>query len=547
MKKLLLPPVFALLCLSSHAQENRITIDAGASLGEISPYVYGQFVEYMGRCIDGGIFDEDSPLSDSRGFRDVLEKVKELSPTMLRFPGGTAVKTFHWEDGVGPKEERKARKNLIWGGINDFHFGTCEFIEYCREIGAEPCLVVNLSTGSPDEAANWVEYCNGTENTYYANLRRSHGYPEPFGVKYWALGNEEGAEPDAGRHQDPRKYVEDVWHFIKLMKLTDPSIKLIANGEGGDMRWNETVLDGLGGAVDYISYHNYVNTEEGKPYSLFRKIKAADRGLAALSAFIRENCPDSVDNWQVWYRFPPRQDRIRIAFDEWGIWEAGGPPYGTTNTYDGVFSQRHPPQRPPRRNSQLGADGEHPRPDHDRRNRLGKADDVLPAPGIPRERTERERKGRGRIPRNGHGRRFAGRLRDHRPGARKAQPVRRQSQPEGPEDAHRLRKLQGGQAHTDHRAVGRIARCQEHAGRPGRERRQNGHGHRSGKGGRNHVQGGIRHDLRVRALRPMTYGIRDAGPAYFRMPGFFRMRDADAPAGFFIAGSLRITRFFLSL
>ena len=87
MKKLLLPPVFALLCLSSHAQENRITIDAGASLGEISPYVYGQFVEYMGRCIDGGIFDEDSPLSDSRGFRrDVLEKVKELSPTMLRFP-----------------------------------------------------------------------------------------------------------------------------------------------------------------------------------------------------------------------------------------------------------------------------------------------------------------------------------------------------------------------------------------------------------------------------------------------------------------------------
>ena len=335
MKKLLLPPVFALLCLSSHAQENRITIDAGASLGEISPYVYGQFVEYMGRCIDGGIFDEDSPLSDSRGFRrDVLEKVKELSPTMLRFPGGTAVKTFHWEDGVGPKEERKARKNLIWGGINDFHFGTCEFIEYCREIGAEPCLVVNLSTGSPEEAANWVEYCNGTENTYYANLRRSHGYPEPFGVKYWALGNEEGAEPDAGRHQDPRKYVEDVWHFIKLMKLTDPSIKLIANGEGGDMRWNETVLDGLGGAVDYISYHNYVNTEEGKPYSLFRKIKAADRGLAALGAFIRENCPDSVDNWQVWYRFPPRQDRIRIAFDEWGIWEAGGPPYGTPNTYE---------------------------------------------------------------------------------------------------------------------------------------------------------------------------------------------------------------------
>lgn len=335
MKRLLLLLIFTPLYLLSSAQKNEITVDTGVSLGEISPFVYGQFIEYMGRCIDGGIFEEGSPLSDSRGFRkDVLEKVKELAPTMLRYPGGTVVKTFHWEDGVGPKEARKARKNLIWGGVNDYHFGTCEFIEYCREIGAEPCLVVNLSTGSPDEAANWVEYCNGTENTYYANLRRSHGYPEPFDVKYWALGNEEGAEPDAGRHQNPEKYVEDVWHFIKLMKLTDPTIKLIANGEGGNIGWNKTVLDGLCGAVDYISFHNYVNTEKGKPYSLFRRIKSADKGLAALGGFIRENYPDEVRDWQTWYRFPHREGRIRIAFDEWGIWEDGEPPYGTTNTYE---------------------------------------------------------------------------------------------------------------------------------------------------------------------------------------------------------------------
>ena len=336
MKRLIWMAGILLLWSPVQAQENRITVDAGVSLGEISPYVYGQFIEYMGRCIDGGVFDEGSPLSDSRGFRkDVLEKVKELSPTILRFPGGTVAKTLHWEDGVGPRQQRRARKNIIWGGVNDFHFGTCEFIEYCREIGAEPCLVVNISTGTPDEAAGWVEYCNGTEDTYYANLRRSHGYPEPFNVKYWALGNEEGAEPDAGRHQNPAKYVEDVWHFIKLMKLTDPSIKLIANGEGGSMAWNKTVLDGLGNAVDYISYHHYVKTAENDgPYSLFRSIGAADRGLRSLGGFIRENYPDSVRDWQMWYRFPHRADRIRIAFDEWGIWEDGEPPYGTTNTYE---------------------------------------------------------------------------------------------------------------------------------------------------------------------------------------------------------------------
>lgn len=317
------------------AQNATIEVKANQSLGEVSPLIYGQFIEYMGRCIDGGIYEENSPLSDARGFRkDVLQKAQELSPTILRFPGGTVAKTIHWEDGVGPKSQRKAKKNLIWGGINDFHFGTCEFIEYCRELNCEPYLVVNLSTGTPEEAANWVEYCNGTGNTYYANLRRSHGYSEPFNVKYWALGNEEGAEPDAGRHQKPRKYVEDVWLFVKLMKLTDPSIKLIANGEGGSVEWNKTVLDGLGNAVDYISFHNYVASEGGKPYSIFKRIKGADGGLRNLGHFIEENYPDTVTNWQTWYRFPHRQGPLKIAFDEWGIWEWQEPPYGTTNTYE---------------------------------------------------------------------------------------------------------------------------------------------------------------------------------------------------------------------
>ncbi len=327
--------LFCLLLHPSFAQKSEVSIDPSNSLGELSPFVYGQFIEYMGRCIDGGIYDEKSPLSDQRGFReDVLEKVKELNPPMLRFPGGTVIKIFHWEDGVGPKEERKAKKNLIWGGINSYRFGTCEFIEYCREIGAEPVLVVNLSTGTPDEAANWVEYCNGTEDTYYANLRRSHGYPEPFNVKYWALGNEEAAEPDAGRHQDPNKYVEDVWHFIKLMKLTDPSIELIANGESGHTEWNRIILKGLDGAIDYISYHAYVGTDANKPYSIFRKINDTDKRLGDFALLVKENSAEKVVNWKKWYRFPHREKPVKIALDEWGIWEYQDPPYGTTNTYE---------------------------------------------------------------------------------------------------------------------------------------------------------------------------------------------------------------------
>lgn len=334
MKRLVLSFLFSFLQFALFAQKNQITIDAEAGLGEITPLLYGQFIEYIGNCIDGGIYDERSALSDRRGFRkDVFEKAKELNPGILRFPGGTVVKTFHWEDGIGPKAQRKAKKNLVWGGINNYHFGTCEFIEYCRALGAEPCLVVNISTGSAEEAANWVEYCNGTGDTYYANLRRSHGYQAPFNVKYWALGNEEGAEPDAGRHQDPQKYVDDVWLFIKLMKLTDPHIKLIANGEAANSPWNKTVLDGLGNAVDYISYHHYINTEPNKPYSIFKKIESAAAALSQLSTFVK-SYPDSVINWSEWYRFPPREGPIKIALDEWGIWEKQAPPYGTTNTYE---------------------------------------------------------------------------------------------------------------------------------------------------------------------------------------------------------------------
>lgn len=317
------------------AQQGEIVVDTETSLGQASPYIYGQFIEYMGQDIEGGIYDPGSPLADEKGIRqDVLEKAKELAPTMIRFPGGTFVKTFHWMDGVGPKEQRRPSKNLIWGGINSFGFGTCEFIDYCRAIGCEPVLVVNIATGTPEEAANWVEYCNGTENTYYANLRRSHGYEEPFRVKFWALGNEEAAEPDAGRHQDPKKYVEDMWHFIKLMKLTDPTIQLIADGERGLPEWNKTVMRGLDGAVDYISFHGYVSTDSGRPFSIYHKINQVERELGEFHALMLSCSQDSVTNWKKWYRFPPRSKPLKLAVDEWGIWEQQLPPYGTTVTYE---------------------------------------------------------------------------------------------------------------------------------------------------------------------------------------------------------------------
>ncbi|MCW3786285.1 alpha-L-arabinofuranosidase C-terminal domain-containing protein [Plebeiibacterium sediminum] len=305
---------------------------------EVSANLYGQFIEYLDNSITGGIFDENSPLSDADGFRkDVLIKMEDLKTPVLRYPGGTVTKTYHWEDGIGPRSERPARRNLIWGGVEDNHFGTDEYIKYCRLIGAEPSIVVNMGTGTAEEAANWVEYCNGTGNTYYANLRRQNGSEEPYNVKLWSLGNEEAAWEDAGRLSNPEKYAEEAWYFAKMMKLTDPSIKLFSVADPFKKEWNDVVLGSLAPIADYISVHWYVGTVEGKPLSIYSQIASFDTTLTELSSYLSQY-PEKVENFSKWYRFPSRQDAIKISVDEWGIWESTG---GGKYNLDCRYTWRH--------------------------------------------------------------------------------------------------------------------------------------------------------------------------------------------------------------
>ena len=316
--------LFQLLATSIFAQNSKeasISIDLNRPVEKVSPMVFGQFIEYLGRCINGGIYEEGSPLSDENGFRkDVLQNVKDLNTPLMRFPGGTVIKTYHWQDGIGPKADRPKRKNLIWGGINDNHFGTAEFVEYCRKIGAEPFLVINMATGTPEEASNWVEYCNGTGDTYYANLRRLHGFEKPFNVKYWAIGNEEYAVPDAGKHQHVEKYIEDSWQYIKLMKLQDPSVKITLVGNSIDLDWSRKVIHEMQPVCDFLSIHLYSIPSDSKYLSLLNSVEAFNTDLNNMRTLIQE-APKRVQNFSSWYRFPPRQEPLKIAVDEWGIWD----------------------------------------------------------------------------------------------------------------------------------------------------------------------------------------------------------------------------------
>ena len=198
-----------------------VRIDPERRTGEIDPRIYGFFIEHLGRCIYGGIFDPGSPLADERGFRtDVLEAVRRMRVPVLRWPGGNFVSGYRWEDGVGPPERRPARPELAWRTVESNRFGTNEFIEYCRAAGARPYICLNMGDGSQREALDWVDYCNGRGDTHYAQLRRAHGYDAPHDVTLWGLGNEVYGDWQIG-HKSAAGYAEQAREWGKLVKWLD--------------------------------------------------------------------------------------------------------------------------------------------------------------------------------------------------------------------------------------------------------------------------------------------------------------------------------------
>jgi len=313
----------------------RVRIDPFRTLGTIDRRIYGNFAEHLGRCIYGGMYEPDSPMADDDGFRtDVLQAVRDLQVSVLRWPGGNFVSGYHWLDGVGPREQRPPRPELAWGGIEPNSFGTDEYIRYCRKAGVEPYIAVNMGSGTMDEAANWVEYCNGTRSTHYANLRRQNGNPDPYNVKLWGLGNEVYGQWQIG-YKNADDYATAATEFAKLMKWTDPSIELVLCGqqhghnEGGTpdpgTEWNWKALKKAGKHANYLSLHSYwhptgftwavreyprpMTDDEyysvvGQPYTTEENIQHTWGLIEAARAEygIKHPIHIAFDEWNVWYR-----------------------------------------------------------------------------------------------------------------------------------------------------------------------------------------------------------------------------------------------------
>lgn len=299
----------------------RIKIDTERVIGDIGPMIYGNFIEHLGRCIDGGVFEEKSRLSDGSGYRrDVLDAARKLRVTLLRWPGGNFSSNYHWRDGIGPRDQRPPRLEMAWGTVESNRFGTHEFLEYAERLGTEPYICANLGTGTWTEAQQWVEYCNSAGDTAMTRLRKQNGRAEPWKVKYWGLGNEMDGPWQMG-HRSAEDYGKFALEAAKLMKWTDPNVKLIAAGSsnfgaGIDWTaWNRTVLDYLKDHADYLSIHSYF----GNPQNDFAGFMATSLDLDERIK-ISEGVIEAAMSRQTTHR------PIYIAWDEWNVWyRARGP------------------------------------------------------------------------------------------------------------------------------------------------------------------------------------------------------------------------------
>jgi len=186
--------------------------------------------------------------------KEVVDMARDLNCGMMRL-GGNEISCYHWQDGVGPEYLRPNRKSEAWGHWTNKYFGTDEFISFCKNLGVEPLICVNAGSGTPEEAAQWVEYCNGSIDTPMGKLRAENGHPEPYNVKYWEIGNEIYGPWQTG-HCTAEEFAKRIIEFHKAMKKVDQNIILLGCGHV-DPEWNRTILDIAGEYIDYITLHIY--------------------------------------------------------------------------------------------------------------------------------------------------------------------------------------------------------------------------------------------------------------------------------------------------
>jgi alpha-L-arabinofuranosidase len=295
-------------------QNGKLSIDPAFTVASVNPRLFGSFVEHMGRCVYGGLYEPGHPTSDENGFRgDVLELVRELGVTAVRYPGGNFVSGYKWEDGVGPVDRRPTRLDPAWRTIETNAFGLNEFMLWAGKADIEPIMAINLGTRGMAEALELLEYANHPHGTELSDRRIEHGAEKPHNIRMWCLGNEMDGPWQLG-HKSAEEYGRLAAETARGMRQFDGDLELVACGSSSRAMptfgaWEATVLEHTYDVVDFVSAHAYYQLEGDDVASFLASAVNMDQ-------FIREVIA-TADHVGAKLSSPKK---INISFDEWNVW-----------------------------------------------------------------------------------------------------------------------------------------------------------------------------------------------------------------------------------
>ena len=309
----------------------RVYVDSRRTIAPLDRNLFGSFLEHLGRAIYEGVYDPGSKLSDASGFRkDVLNEIRQMGVPIVRYPGGNFVSGYNWLDGVGPKKDRPRTLDKAWDTIESNQFGTNEFMAWCKAVGTTPLMGLNLGTGSAEDAAALVEYCNVEKGTRWSDLRRQHGVTDPYKAQYWCLGNEMDGPWQIG-HMSATEYGLKAADAARQMRYVDPSLKLIACGSSGPLmptylEWDREVLEQCYQYVDGLSLHRYFGNND-------RDSGGDTSKYLALNLSMERQIAETIAVCDLVRGHKRSPKKLWLSFDEWNVWYR-------TNTGDAVDGHR---------------------------------------------------------------------------------------------------------------------------------------------------------------------------------------------------------------
>jgi alpha-L-arabinofuranosidase len=318
MKKTIVLFLSIVYCVISHAQlkEGKLIVDASDLRIKIDKNIYGHFSEHLGRCIYEGYWvGENSKIPNTNGIRnDIVEALKKIKVPVLRWPGGCFADEYHWKDGIGPRDKRPSMINTNWGGVTeDNSFGTHEFMELCRQVGCEAYISGNVGSGTVQELSQWVEYMNSDNVSPMTDLRKKNGRDKSWGVKYWALGNENWG---CGGNMKPEFYADQVRRYGTYCKDygNNRIYKIACGPSDNNYDWTEVMMKNADGFMSGLSLHHYafndkkiaINFDEKGWFDVIKSSLAIDEYITKHSAIMDKYDPKKkvaliVDEWGTWY------------------------------------------------------------------------------------------------------------------------------------------------------------------------------------------------------------------------------------------------------